>query len=95
MAAAVAETMDILEGNRTGLADSCSKCIATLTVCQMVAKLVPTYAPDAMISLCKSTDFGSSESYKTTYDATIFGASWTQILATADVTGLDGCYICA
>jgi len=48
-----------------------------------------------MVSLCQITGFKSNSSCKDTYEAGSFGASWTQILAHADVAGLDGRYICA
>ncbi|CAG8956934.1 hypothetical protein HYFRA_00011984 [Hymenoscyphus fraxineus] len=92
--AAIAEIKDIISENG-GLSGNCSKCIAALSVGKVVAQLAPTYIPDAMVSLCQSTGWGTTKSCQTSYNATNFGAIWTQILALADVNGLDGRYICS
>lgn len=47
-----------------------------------------------MVSLCESTGFGTTASCTTAYAAGSYGAVWTQVLSAADVTGLDGQYIC-
>lgn len=91
----VAQILDIISANNTGLANNCSRCVAALSVGQLAAKLVPTHLPDAMVSLCQSTGFGSNSSCHAMYEATNFGAVWTQVLAKADVAGLDGRYICS
>ncbi|KAI0120722.1 Metallo-dependent phosphatase-like protein [Xylariales sp. AK1849] len=95
ISAATAEVLSIVTANHTGLTSNCSKCVATLSVAQLAARLAPTHLPEAMISLCKSTGFASNSSCQSTYEAGSFGATWTQILASAEVTGLDGQYICA
>lgn len=87
--------MDIILANNTGLTNNCSKCIAALSVGQMAAKLAPSYLPDAMVDLCQTTGFGSNSTCQSTYEASAFGAVWTQVLAKADVAGLDGRYICS
>ncbi|CAG8975410.1 hypothetical protein HYALB_00012339 [Hymenoscyphus albidus] len=92
--AAIAEIKDIISDNG-GSSGNCSKCIAALSVGKVVAQLAPTYIPDAMVSLCQSTGWGTTKSCQTGYNATNFGAIWTQILALADVNGLDGRYICS
>lgn len=91
----VAQIMDIISANNTGLASNCSKCVAALSVGQMAAKLAPSYLPDAMVKLCQTTGFGSNSTCQSTYEASAFGAIWTQVLAKADVAGLDGRYICS
>lgn len=91
----IAQILDIISANNTGLSSNCSKCIAALSVAQMAAKLAPSYLPDAMVSLCQSTGFSSNSSCQSTYEASAFGAVWTQVLAKADVAGLDGRYICS
>ncbi|CZT40532.1 related to acid sphingomyelinase [Rhynchosporium secalis] len=77
-----------------GLSGNCSKCIAALSVGKFLAQSAPTLVPDAMISLCQATQFQSNLTCKNTYAPGAFGAIWTQVLALADVTGLDGRYIC-
>jgi hypothetical protein len=78
-----------------GLSGNCSKCIAALSVGKFLAQSAPEYVPDAMISLCQSTGFASNSSCQNTYTAGSYGAIWTQVLALAEVTGLDGQYICS
>jgi len=93
VAAAIAEIKGIIS-DQGGLSGNCSKCVAALAVGKLVAQTAPTYVPDALVSLCQSTGFASNSSCKTSYDTGNFGAIWTQVLALADVTGLDGRYIC-
>ncbi len=95
VSAALAEILGIVASNQSGLSSNCSKCVAALSVGQLVAKLAPTYLPDAMVALCQATGYASNASCHANYAASNFGASWTQVLAKADVTGLDGRYICA
>ena len=95
VSAATTKILGILESNHSGLSSNCSKCVAALAIGQFVARLAPTHLPDAMVALCKATKFNTNSSCQNTYEATSFGAPWTQILAKADVTGLDGRYICA
>lgn len=95
IAAASAEILTIVKANYTGLSSNCSKCVAALSIAQMAAKLAPTYLPDAMVSLCQATGFASNSTCQSTYEAGSYGATWTQILSYAEVTGLDGQYICA
>lgn len=78
-----------------GLTGNCSKCIAALSVGKFLAQAAPEHVPNAMVSLCQSTGFASNSSCQTSYGAGNFGAIWTQVLALADVTGLDGRYICS
>lgn len=92
---AIAEILNIISANNTGLTDSCSRCVAALSVGQLVAKLAPSYVPDALVAFCQATGFSSNSTCQNTYEATSFGAVWTQVLAKADVAGLDGRYICA
>ncbi len=91
---ALVELNSIIFDNNGGLSTNCSKCIAALSVGKILAQVVPSHVPAAMISLCQSTRFASNSSCATTYSASVFGGIWTQVLAYADVTGLDGQYIC-
>lgn len=78
----------------TGSSSNCTKCKAALEVAQYVAQRAPTQLPAAMVDLCVSTGFASKSSCSEDYAATNLGASWTQVLAFANVSGLDGDYIC-
>lgn len=74
--------------------DSCAKCKKALAAAKPAALYAPTWVPDAMISLCQEYQFKSNDSCESDFAASIFGATWTQVLAYADVEGLDGDYIC-
>lgn len=95
IAASVAQVLDIASANDSAFTDSCSKCVAALSVGQMVAKIAPSYLPDAMVQLCQTTGFSTNATCQSTYEASSFGAVWTQVLAKADIAGLDGRYICS
>jgi len=90
---ALAEITAIISGDG-GLSGNCSKCVAALNVGKLLAQTAPSYVPDALVSLCQSTKFASNSSCISSYAAGTYGAIWTQILALADVNGLDGRYIC-
>jgi hypothetical protein len=76
------------------LKTNCSKCTAALSVVKSAAQLAPSLLPDAMVKYCVSSGYDSEDSCKEDFEATTFGAIWVQILALADVSGLDGQYIC-
>ncbi|KAK3402977.1 Metallo-dependent phosphatase-like protein [Sordaria brevicollis] len=95
VSAAVSEVLRLFESNNTGGSDTCSKCTAALAVGKMVAKLAPTHFPTGMVQLCQKLKFSTYSSCELTYGHNASGASWTQILAYADVAGLDGQYICS
>ena len=92
IARASSNVLDIV-ANRTRAASSCEKCVAALQEGQTAARLAPERVPQAMVALCKATNFTSG--CQAEYEAGSFGATWTQILAKADVVGLDGQFICA
>lgn len=92
--ATLSEIQSIIE-DTGGLSGNCSKCVAALSSAQLLAQTAPSYVPSALIQLCQATKFASNASCVTTYAAGSYGAIWTQVLALADVTGLDGLYICA
>ncbi|OIW29917.1 sphingomyelin phosphodiesterase [Coniochaeta ligniaria NRRL 30616] len=95
VSAALAEVLSIIHDTNSALSNNCSKCIAALSVGQLAARLAPTLLPDALVTLCKTTQWASNTTCQNTYEAGSFGAPWTQILAKADVTGVDGQQICA
>lgn len=74
--------------------DNCAKCKNALAAAKPAALYAPNWVPDAMISLCQEHQFKSNDSCESDFAASIFGATWTQVLAYADVEGLDGDYIC-
>ncbi|KAF9893907.1 hypothetical protein FE257_008878 [Aspergillus nanangensis] len=78
----------------TNNSSSCTKCKAALEAAKPAALFAPSMVPDAMVSLCKQFSFKDAASCEHTYAAEAFGAVWTQVLAYADLQGLDGDYIC-
>lgn len=86
--------------NITGILSSseygsnCTKCQAALSQAKSAAQLAPTLLPDAMVSFCTSTGFDSAEGCSEQFRASTYGAIMVQVLAFADVSGLDGEYIC-
>ncbi|OJJ33781.1 hypothetical protein ASPWEDRAFT_173212 [Aspergillus wentii DTO 134E9] len=87
----VANVTAIISGNA---ANNCTKCKTALAAAKPASLNAPALIPDAMISLCKQYEFKSNASCEENYAASTFGAIWTQVLAYADVQGLDGDYIC-
>ena len=90
--AAVADITAVIGNN--GISGNCSKCLAALSVAKLAAQIAPSKVPDAMVGLCQKYQFASNVSCEESYAADTFGAIWTQVLAFADVSGLDGRYIC-
>ncbi|KAK5676882.1 hypothetical protein LTS10_010646 [Elasticomyces elasticus] len=88
----VQQVSEIINGSF--IQGNCSKCIAALSVAKSAAQLAPRLVPDAMVQLCTSSGFHSASTCEEDFEASTFGAIWTQILALADVSGLDGQYIC-
>jgi Calcineurin-like phosphoesterase len=96
VAEAYAQVLELIQNpaNGSGIQGNCSKCIAALNVGKLVAKVAPEKVPGALVQLCQATGFASNATCTGNYAAGSFGAIWTQILAFADVSGLDGQYIC-
>lgn len=90
--AAIANISSIIQANNG--AGNCSKCQSALAVAKSVAQASPSSVPDMLVTLCKRFQFSSNATCTNNYAATSFGAIWTQVLSFADVTGLDGRYIC-
>ncbi|EAW11633.1 PPN1 endopolyphosphatase family protein [Aspergillus clavatus NRRL 1] len=73
---------------------SCARCKTALAAAKPAALYAPSLVPDALVSLCKKFAFKSNATCEGDYASSAFGAVWTQVLAYADVEGLDGDYIC-
>ena len=89
--AAIANITEIIE---TGKESNCTKCRNALAVAKSVAQITPQSVPGMLVNLCEKFQFSSNASCVNNYAATNYGAIWTQVLAFADVEGLDGLYIC-
>ena len=92
VADAVSQISEIIEGSY--ITTNCSKCIAGLSILKSAAQLAPSLIPTTMVDLCEKYRFHSNSTCEEDFDAKTFGAIWTQIITFADVTGLDGQYIC-
>ncbi|KAF7588362.1 hypothetical protein BBP40_005791 [Aspergillus hancockii] len=90
--AVVANVTRIITANSTN--SNCTTCKAALVAAKPAALYAPLLVPETMISLCKKFNFQKSDACEEKYTASAFGAIWTQVLAYADVQGLDGDYIC-
>ncbi|EIT81440.1 acid sphingomyelinase and PHM5 phosphate metabolism protein [Aspergillus oryzae 100-8] len=88
----VANVTRIIAANNTN--SNCTTCKAALAAAKPAALFAPTIVPETLISLCKKFKFASDDACEKKYTASAFGAIWTQVLAYADVQGLDGDYIC-
>ncbi|KAL8661546.1 MAG: hypothetical protein Q9202_005491 [Teloschistes flavicans] len=89
--AAIANITDII---RTPGSSNCTKCREALAIAKSITQVTPQSVPDILVFLCEKFKFSSNSSCVESYAATNFGAIWTQVLAFADVGGLDGRYIC-
>lgn len=72
----------------------CSKCKRALAATKPAALYAPLLVPDALINMCKTFGFQSEEACEEKYAPQASGAIWAQVLAYADLEGLDGQYIC-
>ncbi|KAK9850336.1 hypothetical protein MYU51_012249 [Penicillium brevicompactum] len=78
----------------TNSTDHCTKCKRALAAAKPAALHAPALVPNAMVDLCKAFAFHSNETCEQDFATNAFGPIWTQVLAYADVEGLDGEYIC-
>lgn len=80
--------------NSTDKSGPCAKCKKALVAAKPAALFTPLLVPDAMVNLCKTFGFYTNETCEENFLTQAFGATWTQVLALADVEGQDGDYIC-
>ena len=89
----VANVTKIIQTNTT--ADSpCTQCKNALAIGKAAALYAPALVPENLVSLCERFQFKSNASCEESYGLSTSGYIWTQVLAFADVQGLDGEYIC-
>lgn len=89
---ALSNVTNIIRSNSSE--SDCTKCKNALAAAKPAALHAPGLVPNAMISLCKDFRFHANETCEEDFASNTFGAIWTQVLAYADVEGLDGQYIC-
>jgi hypothetical protein len=88
---AVKNVTRILNSNST---NKCTKCKHALAAAKPAALHAPVLVPNTMVNLCKAFGFHANETCEQDFASNAFGPVWTQVLAYADVEGLDGQYIC-
>lgn len=72
----------------------CSKCKRALAAAKQAALYAPSLVPDALIGMCKTFKFQPDDACEEKFAPQASGAIWTQVMAFADLEGLDGEYIC-
>jgi len=92
--AVINQTITQITGVAKGSGTNCTKCIDSLVYAKKAAQLAPSLVPDMMVELCTSLGLHSKATCQSDFNATTFGAIWTQSLYFADVTGYDGHFIC-
>lgn len=85
----VANVTSIIKSAPSGTSN-CTICKNALAAAKSAALTVPSLLPTAMVDLCKTHKFHANETFEEDFLFTTFGAIWTQVLAYADVEGLDG-----
>ncbi|KAL8870348.1 MAG: hypothetical protein Q9174_003590 [Haloplaca sp. 1 TL-2023] len=88
---AIANVTTIVQGQES---TNCAKCQDALAIGKVVAQRSPEKVPDMLVSLCQQLQFKPNATCVEDYAAANFGAIWTQVLAFADVSGLDGRSMC-
>ena len=68
--------------------NSCAKCLASLEVGKFLALASPEQGPNLATELCLHFNFSST--CEDTYSVLALGSVVTQVIANADVGGLDG-----
>lgn len=79
---------------KAGGSDNCTVCKDALLAFKPAVLSAPELIPGTMVSLCESYGLHSNQSCQEDFNATNFGAIWTQVLYFGDLAGLDGNYIC-
>ncbi|KZP10094.1 sphingomyelin phosphodiesterase [Athelia psychrophila] len=72
--------------------DKCGKCLAGLQVAKFLAMAAPEEGPTFAVTLCEKYAFSST--CAASYGINALGGVITQVIANADVAGLDGQLIC-
>ncbi|TFK69069.1 Metallo-dependent phosphatase [Pluteus cervinus] len=74
--------------------DTCTRCIAGLEVAKFVTLAHPSILADLATQLCLLDQFASSSTCKSEFSNLDIGSVVAQVLANADVGGLDGQMLC-
>ncbi|TBU62077.1 Metallo-dependent phosphatase [Dichomitus squalens] len=79
--------------NNSNFETNCAKCQAGLQAAKFLALAAPELGPELAVRLCEHFDFNTD--CPTQFGAQTLGATITQVIAEADVGGLDGQAICS
>lgn len=90
----VANVTAIINSKVQSLGTSCERCKRALAAAKPAALFVPQMVPNAIIQLCKNFAYQTNETCEARYAWNTLGPTWTQVLAYADVEGVDGEFIC-
>ncbi|KAJ5989039.1 hypothetical protein N7481_004249 [Penicillium waksmanii] len=90
----VANVSEIINAKNENKESNCDKCKRALAAAKPAALFTPQMVPGAIIDMCKSFAFQTNETCEAMYAWNTLGPTWTQVLAYADVEGLDGEFIC-
>ena len=91
----VGSAVALIQSIASGGGSNCTKCKSILDMAKNADWIKPSAFPAAMVAACKVFKYASNSSCEEMFDASTFGAVWTQVLFLADVTGMDGDYICS
>lgn len=87
--------MAILHNATGSFPTACSQCMSSLPILKQVALAVPWEVPPLLIALCEATGASSFGGCSAEFSANSDGAIETTVIYFANVTGLDGQYICS
>jgi hypothetical protein len=90
----VANVSAIINSKNEDRESSCDKCKLALAAAKPAGLFAPQMVPGAIIDMCKRFAFQTNETCEEKYAWNTLGPIWTQVLAYADVDGLDGEFIC-
>jgi len=85
------QVFELLEADNGG---TCPACVAALNIFKELALTVPEYLPAALVQFCVTAKLGSQLTCEQDFGATDEGQVFVQVFANADISGLDGRYIC-
>ncbi|GJJ11789.1 hypothetical protein Clacol_006027 [Clathrus columnatus] len=89
------EIKDILTNTTKAFTSTCGQCISSLALLKQLALTAPWEVPPILVELCEFTSTSAFGSCAAEFSANSDGDVTTQVIANADVTGVDGELMCA
>ncbi|KAF8521774.1 Metallo-dependent phosphatase [Hysterangium stoloniferum] len=93
--AAFFEISQILNNTLGSFNSTCSQCVGSLVIAKDLALTAPWEVSPLLIDICNLVQFSAFGSCEQEFSANSDGQIATQLLANADVSGLDGQWMCA